>query len=115
MGQMAKLRPLDRAVICRMVYNHDLVPHIPFNALGFEHLDKMVYIPIDGNNICINPHLVEANDFKEVKAVFANFNASEDHPVPEGNKDKSGEGEKTPFELECEKTPEPIKDHMPYW
>ncbi|CAB9527785.1 expressed unknown protein [Seminavis robusta] len=117
MERMAKLRPLDRAVICRMVYNHDVVPHMPPNAIGFVHLDKLVYIPIDGHDILINPHMKETKSMAEVKTIVGNFRAANNasHPVPDSEDHHPDDDIKTRFEEECEKTPEPIKDHMPYW
>lgn len=125
---MKKLRPLDRAVLCRLVYNHDLVPHIPFNLTSnsFTHLDKLVYIT-EAGDVIINPKLEHSSSFAEVQDVFYNFWASVQHlntkkarEEEEGdddnkNNDSEGQPTKTAFELECETTPEPIKDHMAYW
>lgn len=114
MERMSKLRLLDRAVICRLVYNHDLVPHIPFHVGGFYHLDKLVYITVKGD-VIINPRMTVFNKhFDEMKALFHSFWEKD---VVEEDKVYSSklETDRTPFEVECEKTPEPIKNHMPYW
>jgi hypothetical protein len=108
------LRPLDRAVICRLVYNHDLVPHVPFHIGGFYHLDKLVYITVDGD-VIINPRMRESSkNFSEVKTLFQSFWKKQIVKEDELAASKP-ETEKTPFEIECEKTPDPIKCHMPYW
>ncbi|KAG7342950.1 lipase class 3 [Nitzschia inconspicua] len=114
MEGMAKLKPLDRAVICRLVFNLDLVPHVPFRLGGFYHLDKLVYITNEGD-VIINPQMTKyTQKFNEVKALFQSFMAKDKMDEEHATASKS-ETEKTPFEIECEKTPVPIKNHMPYW
>lgn len=110
MDKMKRLRPLDRAVIARLVYCQDLVPHIPLTIAGFHHMEKLVYITRDGK-VIINPTLEKSKNFTEVKAVCQSF-WSKEKSKNEVTVDTEG---KTPFEVECEKTPVPIKDHMPYW
>jgi hypothetical protein len=110
--RMMELRPLDRAVICRLVYNQDLVPHIPFNCLGFHHLDKLVYITTEGD-VIVNPRLQMFEAFPELMSVINSF--SNRPKVAEQQSKGEGESEKTKFQTECETTPVPIKDHMPYW
>ena len=72
MEQVDKLGAKDKAVCCRLVYNHDVVPHIPFNIGGFEHLDKLIYITPDGD-VIVNPKLQGTKRFSEVKSVCSNF------------------------------------------
>jgi Lipase (class 3) len=129
MAKMKTLRPLDRAVICRLVYNHDLVPHIPVDIAGFVHLDKLVYITRDGEAVLINPRLEKSTRFDEIKELYDRFNtilkfnrevAAKEKEKNKGDDQKheaaaDEESGKTPFELECEKAPGPIKDHMTYW
>ena len=65
------LRPLDRAVICRMVYNNDIVPHAPPNIIWFRHIDKLVYITKNGENVIVNPNLSKRfTKFGEIKTIF---------------------------------------------
>ena len=116
--RMKELRPLDKAVICRLVYNEDVVPHIPFGVSGFKHLDKLVYITTQGD-VIVGPYLEGASSFNEVCNVVKTFwgkkkNASGDGEAQATSRQAEAEG-KTPFEVELEKTPQPIKDHMPYW
>lgn len=114
MQRMENLRLLDRAVICRLVYNQDVVPHVPLQLGDFHHLDKLVYIKADGD-VLVNPKLTRFDQrFNEIKALFHSFSTNK--KVEEENVAASKpETDRTPFELECEKSPGPIKDHMPYW
>jgi hypothetical protein len=141
MEKVKKLRDLDRAVICRLVYHQDLVPHIPFHISGFVHLEKLVYITVDGD-VIINPRLKKSKNFAEIRTVWNAFrdkdeqkkttleringtNSNNNTPAAMQGTTKNSETteesidnnkkEKTAFEIECEKTPEPIKCHMPYW
>jgi hypothetical protein len=113
MDRMKVLGPMDRAVICRMVYNQDLVPHIPLNEFGYYHFNKLVYLSRDGQ-VIINPQLKQALNFDEVFGVFASFWDQEKKKSDSmtSNQDKQAENavEMTPFEKECEKTAGPIKD-----
>lgn len=112
MDKMSKLRPLDRAVICRLVYNQDLVPHVPFQIFSpFVHLEKLVYITAEGQ-VMVNPNLKTSRNFAEIKSVFSSFFAEKKgQPKAEANEEET----MTDFEKEVASTPGPIKDHMPYW
>lgn len=113
MSKMAKLRPLDRAVICRLVYNQDLVPHVPFQFFSsFVHLDKLVYITEEGE-VIVNPRLKTSRNFAEVKSVFSSFFAKK--KAEQSEAPTKEEDDMTDFEKEVAATPGPIKDHMPYW
>jgi hypothetical protein len=72
MKKMETLRQLDRAVICRLVYNNDIVPHAPPNLLAFHHIDKLVYITKDGKNCIVNPSLSKRfTKFGEIKTIYS--------------------------------------------
>uniref|UniRef100_A0A7S1GIG2 Fungal lipase-type domain-containing protein n=1 Tax=Cyclophora tenuis TaxID=216820 RepID=A0A7S1GIG2_CYCTE len=121
MDRLEELRPYDRAVLCRCVYNEDLVPHIPFNVAGFIHLDKLVYITKEGD-VLVNPKLRGTKNFSELKRVFTSFWQEKKRKKAEATTTKTTNGAesesqeaKTPFQKEVESTPGPIKDHMPYW
>ncbi|CAB9521313.1 Lipase (class 3) [Seminavis robusta] len=148
MDRMQLLRPLDNACIIRLVYNHDLVPHLPFEFLGYDHLEKLVFITSDGD-VIINPRLRHTHGFGEVKKIFRqsywmydhnatmqtivdsrydsttqpgelnnNNNTITDSQQQDQQEDQEqpfSQRTKTAFELECEATPGPIKDHMPIW
>jgi predicted lipase len=64
--EMRRLRPLDKAVICRVVNRNDVVPTLPPEAMGFRHLDKLVYIT-DEEKVLINPNLDEQEVVEEQK------------------------------------------------
>ncbi|OEU07440.1 alpha/beta-hydrolase [Fragilariopsis cylindrus CCMP1102] len=71
MKRMALLKPLNRAVICRCVYNNDIVPHAPPNVLKFHHLDKLVYITKNGDNLIINPNMSKIfTKFGELQKIY---------------------------------------------
>jgi len=62
---------LDRAVICRLVYNKDIVPHAPLNVMSFRHMDKLVYITKGGEYVLVNPDLSKIfSKFNEVKTLY---------------------------------------------
>jgi predicted nucleic acid-binding Zn-ribbon protein len=68
--KMSNLRKLDRAVICRIVYNVDVVPHAPPHILNFRHLGKLVYITKGGRNFIVNPNLSKHfSSWEEFKVV----------------------------------------------
>lgn len=72
MKKMHALRELDRAVICRLVYNVDIVPHAPPNLLNFHHLDGLVYITKGGEHVIVNPDLSKRfTKFGEIKTIFS--------------------------------------------
>jgi len=72
MKKMETLRELDRAVICRLVFNHDIVPHAPPNILNFHHLDKVVYFTKGGKNCIVNPCLSKRfTKFGEIKTIYS--------------------------------------------
>jgi Lipase (class 3) len=124
--RMALLRPLDSAVFIRLVYNNDLVPHLPFECMGYEHLEKLVFITPEGD-IIVNPRLRGTRGFDELQKVFKKdfwmYDTLKKGKVtaaspPRGHgaqSDDELEESKTDFERECEATPGPIKDHMPIW
>jgi len=64
--EVNRLRPLDRAVICRVVNRDDIVPTLPPEAFGFQHLDKVVYIT-DEMKVLVNPNLDERDIVAEQK------------------------------------------------
>mmetsp|Transcript_30412 Transcript_30412/g.90750 ORF Transcript_30412/g.90750 Transcript_30412/m.90750 type:complete len:552 (-) Transcript_30412:194-1849(-) len=138
--RMNVLRPLDRAVFCRIVRDRDVVPSLPPEMLGFRHLDKLVYIT-DGGELIINPKLKDADrviDEKEMQKL------AEDNPdiateLGDGDDDGNGSDDdsdsdddddddeeidssaaqpqerqkKSKYEKMVSKIPAPFRDHMP--
>lgn len=114
--KMNVLRPLDRAVICRLVYNVDVVPHAPPNILNFFHLSKLVYITKDGKNFIVNPDISKKfTKWTEIKTIYTTVMKKNLVADSEDDAVKEGEEQKTPFEKECDAAAECILDHMPYW
>mmetsp|Transcript_27256 Transcript_27256/g.31273 ORF Transcript_27256/g.31273 Transcript_27256/m.31273 type:complete len:880 (-) Transcript_27256:150-2789(-) len=71
MDKMHTLKPLNRAVINRIVYNKDIIPHIPPNVLAFCHLDKMVYLLKEGEQLLINPDMSKIyTTFGELQQIY---------------------------------------------
>ena len=114
--EMKRLRPLDKAVICRIVRDKDVVPTVPPAMFGFRHLDKLVYITKDGQ-ILINPNLKSGNivDVKTMASLIAKHPSlldSEDEgdETPDGEK---GVEEVTSYDKKIKMVPRPFRDHMP--
>jgi len=71
MDKMHTLKPLNRAVINRIVYNNDIIPHAPPNVLHFCHLDKMVYLTKEGEHLIINPDMSKIfTKFGELQKIY---------------------------------------------
>jgi hypothetical protein len=88
MKKMALLKPLNRAVICRCVYNNDIVPHAPPNVLNFHHLDKMVYITKNGDNVIINPNMSKIfTKFGELQKIYSTIFSKKKEEVTENVKE----------------------------
>ena len=87
MEKMDVMRKLDRAVICRLVYNVDIVAHAPPNILNFRHLDKLLYITKDGKNFIVNPDLSKKfTKFGEIKTIFSTLFQKKKKEVDEKSK-----------------------------
>jgi len=129
--EMVKLRPLDKAVICRIVRDRDVVPTLPPSAFGFAHLDKMVFITKSGD-IIINPLLGEEHTIKKKEMNFLLKNRDilippTDDTKEEGTevlnqaldaegmnpKEKDKAIEKTKYEKSVAMIPRRFRDHMP--
>lgn len=118
MEKMQVLRQMDRAVICRLVYNNDLVPHIPFHSYGYRHLERLVFLSPDGD-VIINPKLKFSRNFKEVYGFFKSFWKDEkvkrmavvaDKQASPGQNTEVQDGGKTAFEKEVESAAGPVAD-----
>lgn len=106
---MKELRPLDKAVIARIVRDKDTVATVPPEILGFRHLDKLVYISKDGR-ILVNPNL----DSKEVvdEEVMEQILAK-DPTFDSTSENVDSVEEKTKYDKMISKIPAPFRDHMP--
>ena len=121
--EMQKLRPLDKAVICRVVRDRDVVAKLPPSVFGFQHLDKLVYI-MDDEELLINPKLKGAHTVEEseMKSILNEQSSSlidgesdsdsedeKDHKVYDTENAKS----KSKYENRIAMIPKPLRDHMP--
>jgi hypothetical protein len=127
--QMQKLRPLGKAVICRVVRDKDVVATLPPAMLGFAHLEKLVYITKAGE-VLINPvfdesHMITEKELKKIKfnddddddddddateATEGNTSGSEARNVEETEEVKPV---KSKYERKVKRIPRVVRDHMP--
>jgi pimeloyl-ACP methyl ester carboxylesterase len=121
--QMQKLRPLDKAVICRVVRDKDVVTTLPPAVFGFAHLEKVVYITKSGE-VLINPVFDESHMItdKELKKLDL-YDDDDDEDATEGNapeseardvkETKEAEPVKSKYERKVNRIPRVFRDHMP--
>jgi hypothetical protein len=112
-AEMKRLRPLDKAVICRLVRDKDVVPTVPPALFGFRHLDKLVYITKDGQ-ILVNPNLDSGNivDVKTMASLMAHNPSlfeDEDEEITTSDEEK----EETDYDKKIKLIPRAFRDHMP--
>lgn len=106
---MKELRPLDKAVVARIVRDKDTVATVPPAILGFRHLDKLIYITRDGR-IIVNPNLgsVEVVDKEVMEDLLLKNSSFEQCDANEDSITK-----KTKYDKMIAKIPGPFRDHMP--
>jgi hypothetical protein len=119
--QMQKLRPLDKAVICRVVRDKDVVTTLPPALLGFAHLEKVVYITKSGE-VLINPvfdesHMITEKELKKLNLYDDDDDATEGN-APESEaidvkETKEIEPVKSKYERKVNRIPRILRDHMP--
>jgi hypothetical protein len=128
--EMQRLRPVNKAVICRVVRDKDMVASLPPALLGFAHLDKLCYITKSGD-VLINPTLDNSHVFteKEMKNLkLYDDIGSEATTIDESEMDTSEEeggdtseetntdGQpviKSAYERKVGRIPRALRDHMP--
>lgn len=110
--EMEKLRPLDKAVICRVVRDKDVVPSVPPAVFGFRHVSKLVYLTKDGA-VLINPSLDRGSfissssltELMEMKpAVGDAIETQEDSKDPD---------QMSKYDKRVKMVPRAFRDHMP--
>jgi regulator of extracellular matrix RemA (YlzA/DUF370 family) len=103
---------LDKAVICRIVRDKDVVPTVPPEVFGFRHLDKLVYITDDGK-IIINPNLGSDNviDTSTMNELLSTYPALMESEIEEA-KEEGTETEST-YDKRIRMVPRALRDHMP--
>lgn len=117
--KMDQLRPMDKAVICRLVRDKDVVPSVPPKFLGFDHLEKLVYITKEGE-VLINPvlsddYVVTTNEMEEMEAKVNGENDESSSLVLDDAEEEDEEKKKalTNYERKMKMIPRPLRDHCP--
>jgi len=97
--KMKELRPLDKAVLCRVVLDKDVVPAVPPALFGFVHIGKLVFIT-DKGEILINPKLDDPKvDINKIES--------------ESREDEEFVTSNSKYNETVAKIPKPFRDHMP--
>lgn len=114
--EIKRLRPLDKAVICRIVRDKDVVPTVPPQIFGFRHLDKLVYITKDGQ-ILVNPRLendsiIDASTMEEILTSNPALLEAEMKRIPE-DPNEEGDPEQSKYDKRIRMVPRALRDHMP--
>ena len=117
-AKLAELRPLDKAVVCRVVMNEDLVTKVPPPAIGYTHIGKLVFLTEDGY-VLVGPkrsdsHIVDKKEMQELCKTNPQLIAL----AAEKEKEESQENMRksklqTEYEKMMAKIPSPIRDHCP--
>mmetsp|Transcript_48121 Transcript_48121/g.71725 ORF Transcript_48121/g.71725 Transcript_48121/m.71725 type:complete len:480 (-) Transcript_48121:226-1665(-) len=111
-GILEELRPLDKAVVCRLVRDKDVVPTVPPAVFGFRHLEKLVYITKD-EQVLIGPRLknvVNTSTMKEIMAHNPDIVAEE---AEKAEAEAAEEDKKTTYDKRMKLIPRPLRDHCP--
>jgi len=110
--RMRTLRPLDKAVICRVVRDKDGVSTVPPASFGFRHVEKLVYITKDGA-VLINPSLDRSHVVGKWKMdeIMEKDPSVADYIEIQSNEDRAVE--QTKYEKRVKMIPRSLRDHMP--
>eukprot|EP00584_Thalassiosira_punctigera_P014735 CAMPEP_0172552812 /NCGR_PEP_ID=MMETSP1067-20121228/47207_1 /TAXON_ID=265564 ORGANISM="Thalassiosira punctigera, Strain Tpunct2005C2" /NCGR_SAMPLE_ID=MMETSP1067 /ASSEMBLY_ACC=CAM_ASM_000444 /LENGTH=401 /DNA_ID=CAMNT_0013340873 /DNA_START=228 /DNA_END=1433 /DNA_ORIENTATION=- len=114
--KLAELRPLDRAIVCRVVDNEDVVARVP---TGYVHVGELVFLTEDGY-VLVGPevddeHVIDEGEMEELRKGNPKLAATEakSEEGERGVAAKTEEGEITEFEEMMRMIPRPIRDHCP--
>jgi len=117
-AKLAELRPLDKAVVCRVVMNEDLVTKVPPPAIGYTHVGKLVFLTEDGY-VLVGPkrsdsHIVDEKEMQELcKANPQLIALAADKEKEESQENMRKSKLQTEYEKMMAKIPSPIRDHCP--
>jgi len=108
--RLRALRPLDKAVFCRVMRDKDIVTTVPPSLVGFNHIDKLVFIT-EGEKVLINPDIQNANiiDEEETKRILS----TSDSINLQLNGDGTDKKNMNCYERRISMLPKPFRDHMP--
>ena len=114
-AKINELRPLDKAVVCRLVLDKDVVPKVPPSIFGFKHIGKLVYITED-EELLINPKLDSDHkiDDKEIEELAqTNPALLEEEYDNNENEDTTDVQNISSYDKFVSKIPKSFRDHMP--
>lgn len=107
------LRPLDKAVIARLVVNQDFIARMPPGSLGYKHIGKLVLFNKDGQCL-INPKYNNIGDLTvhKAKKIYEGFSQLSKNINDETTK-KDEHFVISEYEKIVEALPTPCRDHCP--
>mmetsp|Transcript_10523 Transcript_10523/g.18538 ORF Transcript_10523/g.18538 Transcript_10523/m.18538 type:complete len:257 (+) Transcript_10523:74-844(+) len=113
-NKLAELRPLDKAVVCRVVMNEDVVTKVPF---GYVHIGKLVFLTEDGHVLigpkCSDSHIIDEGEMKELCKSNPQLTAIAEAPSSDEGGKETDDTSKTKYEKRMQKLPRPVRDHCP--
>jgi len=117
-AKLSELRPLDKAIVCRVVMNEDVVAKVPPLAIGYTHIGKLVFLTEDGH-VLVGPkrsdsHIVDEEEMQELCKTNPQLIAlAAEKEKEEGEDDMRKSKLQTEYEAMMTKIPRPIRDHCP--
>ena len=117
-AKLAELRPLDKAVVCRVVMNEDVVAKVPPLAIGYTHIGKLVFLTEDGY-VLVGPkrsdsHIVDEKEMQELCKTNPQLVALAAEKEKEENEEDLHKSKlQTEYEKMMAKIPPPLRDHCP--
>mmetsp|Transcript_21779 Transcript_21779/g.47520 ORF Transcript_21779/g.47520 Transcript_21779/m.47520 type:complete len:491 (+) Transcript_21779:64-1536(+) len=113
-AKLSALRPLDKAVMCRLVRDADVVPTVPPSFLGFKHIGKLVFIS-DSGDILINPKLKNVVTEKQIKGLVEENPEIKDEVEEIAETRDESETSMSSTLKSYARIPKPFRDHMPQY
>jgi hypothetical protein len=113
-AKLSALRPLDKAVMCRLVRDADVVPTVPPSFLGFKHIGKLVFIS-DSGDILINPKLKNVVTEKQIKGLLEENPEIKDEVEEIAETRDESESSMASTLKSYARIPKPFRDHMPQY
>lgn len=116
-AKLAELRPLDKAVVCRVVMNEDVVAKVPPLAFGYTHIGKLVFLTEDGY-VLVGPkhsdsHVVDEQEMQELCKTNPQLVVAAAEKEEDEEEDLHKSKLQTEYEKMMAKIPRPLRDHCP--